>query len=230
MSINKRGFGRSRVKIFVPIKHNSQRVPGKNFRSLGGEPLYKHTLLKYIDFDLYIDTDSPEILSELSKDKRFSKATVYKREDHLMGDKISVCDLIKNFILKFNISDPIVQLHVTSPFLTPEIITQAYGHMKQYDSVVSCTTHNSRFWRKEHYGFCPINHNPIKLEQTQDLPQLYEENSAFYIFNPDVIINTGNRIGKNPYFYPIENPMNIDIDTEQDWSTVIMTLKSRQNL
>ena len=97
--------------------------------------------------------------------------------------------------------------------------------MKNHDSVVSCNTYNSRFWRKEKYGFCPINHNPIKLEQTQDLPSLYEENSAFYIFSPDIMLSTGNRIGKNPYFYSVEYPFNLDIDTEEDWEKVTKEIK-----
>jgi len=217
------------VNIFIPIKHNSQRVPRKNFRLLNGEPLYKHVLLKYVDFDVYVDTDSEEIYSELNSDIRFSNVSVFKRADHLIGDTVSVCDLIKNFILKFNIDKPIVQVHVTSPFLTATLLKKAYKFMKKHDSVVSCNTYNSRFWRKEKYGFCPLNHNPIKLEQTQDLPTLYEENSAFYIFNPDVVMATGNRIGKNPYFYSINAPFNIDIDTEEDWNSVMREVKNEKH-
>jgi CMP-N-acetylneuraminic acid synthetase len=63
------------------------------------------------------------------------------------------------------------------------------------------------------------------MEQTQDLPTLYEENSAFYIFRPDVIINMNSRIGTNPYFYSISSPENVDIDTESDWA-LALKLKS----
>ena len=45
-----------------------------------------------------------------------------------------------------------------------------------------------------------------------------EENSLFYLFHPEVIMRTGNRIGSNPYFYETSFPENIDIDTEEDWS------------
>jgi len=217
------------VNIFIPIKHNSQRVPRKNFRLLHGEPLYKHVLLKYTNFNVYVDTDSEEIYSELKSDTRFSNVNVFKRPNHLIGDAVSVCDLIKNFILKFNIDEPIVQVHVTSPFLTAALLKKAYKFMKKHDSVVSCNTYNSRFWRKEKYGFCPLNHNPIKLEQTQDLPTLYEENSAFYIFKPDVVMATGNRVGKNPYFYSINAPFNIDIDTEEDWDNVMREVKNEKH-
>ena len=91
----------------------------------------------------------------------------------------------------------------------------------EYDSVVSCNLHQTRFWRKEAYGYCPVNHNPAKLEQTQDLPAFYEENSAFYIFKPPVLLKHGNRIGQNPYFFVLNEPENLDIDTEEDWNNII---------
>ena len=208
------------MKLFIPIKHNSQRVPRKNFRVLNGEPLYKYVLLKYIGHDVFVDTDSEEIIAEINKDIRFSNVKVYKRDLKLTGDEVSVCDLIRNFIMRFQVKEPVVQTHVTSPFLDLGTIEDAYGFMESYDSVISCNSYNSRFWRKEEYGYCPINHNPLKLEQTQDLPPLYEENSAFYIFNPEVIRATGNRIGKNPYFYAMSYPDNLDIDTEEDWDKI----------
>lgn len=209
------------MKIFIPIKEISQRVPKKNFRLFHGEPLYKHTLLKFKNHDVYVDTDSQDVVSQIASDSRLSNVLVYKREEALCGHKVSVCDLIENFIHKFSIEEPVVQIHVTSPFLTEALIRDAYRHISTYDSVVSCNLHNSRFWRKEEYGFCPVNHNPVRMEQTQDLPTMYEENSAFYIFTPKVLCKTGSRIGKNPYFYPISAPYNMDIDTEEDWKKVL---------
>ena len=206
------------MKIFIPIKHNSQRVPRKNFRLFRGVPLYKHTLLKYSNCDVYVDTDSEEIINEITRDSRLSNVKVYKRSSDLLGDEVSVCDLIKYFITKFKVKGPIAQIHVTSPLLSYKTIERAFAYIGQYDSVVSCNSYNSRFWRKEKYGVCPINHNPLRLEQTQDLPTLYEENSCFYIFDSDVVLSTGNRIGKRPYFYSVSEPENIDIDTEDDWN------------
>jgi CMP-N-acetylneuraminic acid synthetase len=60
----------------------------------------------------------------------------------------------------------------------------------------------------------------MKLEQTQDLPTLYEENSAFYIFNSSDFATSNNRLGSRPFFYPVGHPENIDIDTESDWNLV----------
>jgi CMP-N,N'-diacetyllegionaminic acid synthase len=209
------------MHIFIPIKHNSQRVHRKNFRFFGSEPLFKHTLLKYKNHDVYVDTDSQEVYDSIRKDERLAHVNVYDRAENLKGDKVSVCALIKDFIIRYNIDNPVTQIHVTSPFLKEKTLLDAQKYMQNYDSIVSCNTYNSRFWRKENYGFVPVNHNPVKMEQTQDLPTFYEENSAFYIFKPEVILSHGSRIGRQPYFYPIDKKQSIDIDTEEDWQFAI---------
>lgn len=216
------------MKIFIPIKNNSQRVPRKNFRLVKDEPLYKFQLLKFTEFEVFVDTDSDEIYNNIKKDNRLQNVSVFKRNSNLIGDSISVCELIKDFIINKQVVDPIVQIHVTSPFLNKEILVDAYNFIYYHDSVVSCNIHQTRFWRKEDYGFCPINHNPLKLQQTQDLPEFYEENSAFYIFHPDILLKTGNRIGSNPYFYSMKYPYNLDIDTEEDWDVIQRVLKNEK--
>jgi CMP-N-acetylneuraminic acid synthetase len=210
------------LKIFIPIKENSQRVKGKNFRKFLNEPLYKHTLLKLKCFDVFIDTDSNEIFQEIYDDSRLSNVTVFKRRDNLIGDEVSVCDLIHSWIKDHNIDGNVCQLHVTSPFLRRETIINSQKKLREgFDSVVACNKLHTRLWRKERYGFCPVNHNPIKLEQTQDLPAYYEENSLFYIFSSQYFLKTGMRVGVNPFFYESNFPENIDIDTEDDWSLAV---------
>lgn len=218
-----------RMIVFIPIKEVSQRVPRKNFRLFKGVPLYKHVLRKYKNYKVYVDTDSQEIIDECEIDPTLNHVSAYERLDALCGHKTPVCDLIANFIKKYNISEPIAQIHVTSPFLKEKTINNAYRLLERYDSVVSCNLHQARFWRKEEYGFCPVNHNPLKMEQTQDLPKFYEENSAFYMFYPEVIISTGSRIGRNPYFYPLGSPENLDIDTEEDWLLATKEKNERRN-
>ena len=206
------------MKIFIPIKENSQRVPNKNFRIFQEKPLYKHTLYKLKKYDVYVDTDSMQILNEVSRDPDLKHVTAYPRHKSLIGDEVSVCDLIKFFIKKYNLEgETICQLHVTSPFLKADTLTQAAAKMKDFDSVVSCNALQTRLWRREEYGMCPINHNPVSLQQTQDLPKYYEENSLFYIFSSETMLYGGNRIGRNPYFFETSFPENLDIDWEADW-------------
>lgn len=205
------------MKIFIPIKQNSQRVPQKNFRIFRELPLYKHTLYKFINHEIFVNTDSNEIIDQITKDKNLSHVKYIKRKEHLIGDTISVCDLIEDFILSENISEPFAQIHVTTPNLSEKTLVDAHEKIKDHDSVISCEIYQARFWVKEKYGFCPVFHNPLKLEQTQDLTKLYKENSAFYIMHPGLFLKTKSRIGLNPYFYDLNVVESMDIDTEEDW-------------
>jgi CMP-N-acetylneuraminic acid synthetase len=210
--------------VFIPIKEKSQRVPDKNFRDIGGESLYKRCLLKLKNHMVFVDTDSIKIINEIRNDKRLKHVTPFVRHEYLCGHKVSVCDLIKSFIMDNCIEDKtICQIHVTSPFLKVSTIEDAYTFMENHDSVVACNKYQNRLWRKESYGFCPVNHNPAKLEQTQDLPVFYEENSLFYIFNSSSFLKSNLRIGINPYFYSCFFPENLDIDTEDDWQLCLST-------
>tara|TARA_Y100000361_G_C11157632_1_gene345245 strand:+ start:868 stop:1497 length:630 start_codon:yes stop_codon:yes gene_type:complete len=204
--------------VYIPIKNNSQRVPQKNFREFKGKPLWENTVDKLKDFNVFIDTDSDEIAKECKPKKWVS---CFRRRRHLIGDNVSVVDLLKNFVDQFSINEPICQIHVTSPFLNADHIKFAETKITNdgYDSVFSADRVQNRFWRKEEYGYCPINHNPMKLEQTQDLPIYYMENSYLYAFQPKVL-DFNNRIGYNPYIMEIGFPYNLDIDTEEDWNLV----------
>jgi CMP-N-acetylneuraminic acid synthetase len=206
--------------IYIPIKENSQRVPQKNFREFHGKPLWEHTIDKLKDFQVVIDTDSDDIIKKcIGKNWVHS----YSRPHHLRGDEVSVVNLIKNFSEKSELNDDdwICQIHVTSPFLKIEHLESLREEIKdcKYDSIFSVDVIQNRFWRDEEYGLAPINHNPMILEQTQDLPKYYMENSYLYLFKKSVL-KYGNRIGKNPKILPIEFPYNLDIDTEQDWNLV----------
>lgn len=204
--------------VYIPIKKNSQRVPQKNFRVFKGKALWENTIDKLNEFNVFIDTDS-DLIAEDSKHKDW--VTCFHRRRHLIGDQVSVIDLLKNFVNQFSIQEPVCQIHVTSPFLNPDHIKFAFNKINKegYDSVFSANSVQNRFWRKENYGYCPINHNPMKLEQTQDLPKYYMENSYLYSFLPEVL-DFNNRIGHNPYIMEIGFPYNLDIDTEEDWKLV----------
>ncbi len=100
--------------VYIPIKNHSQRVPNKNFRQFNGVPLWENTVDKLKGHKVYVDTDS-DLIMEKCKPKEWVECFYRKR--HLLGDAISVVDLLKIFLEKFSISVPLCQLHVTSPFL-----------------------------------------------------------------------------------------------------------------
>ena len=55
-----------KLAALVPMRHHSQRVPGKNYRPLAGKPLFQHiieTLLAVPEIDtVMVDTDSEPVM------------------------------------------------------------------------------------------------------------------------------------------------------------------------
>ena len=211
----------SKISILIPIKRNSQRVPAKNFRIFGDVPLWEHTIRKLGNFQVFVDTDDYELLDNL---KKYDNVVGYIRDPGLVGDKTSVCDLIRNWIERHNPVGDLFQIHVTSPFLNSGTIEKASRYLETYDSVVSCNQYKSRFW----FGEKPVNHDPENLIQTQDLFPVLEENSLFYGFKKSVG-SEGKRIGKNPFFFVSQKEESLDIDTESDWDECVKILNSNKN-
>jgi CMP-N-acetylneuraminic acid synthetase len=210
-------------KIFVPIKHESERVPGKNFRFLGEEPLWKRLLLrlKSDTFEIFVNTDSPDILE--NDDERFKQVTFTKRKPELCGHEVPVNSILLDFVNEYcQNTDRIVQVHVTSPFIELKSVLHAFNMLEAFDSIATVDRIQARGWR----GFdlenrnhkVPINHDPRELRPTQQLEPIYIENSLIYGFNVSPFLSSGgNRMCKKTQFIPTGFPENVDIDTEDDF-------------
>lgn len=220
------------MKLFIPIKEQSVRVPNKNFRMFGDVPLYKRCLTKFKTFEIWVDTDSDKLEKLIKEDPDLSHVNVTRREPNLIGNDVSVNLLIDNFIKNHCKPEDIVcQIHVTSPFLEDTTLLKARWDLEEsFDSICSATEFQSRFWMycgdESKMSYMPLNHNPLKLEKTQDLPIIYEENSAFYMFKAGAFSATKNRISSNHFFQKIKHPQTVDIDTEEDFEYALSLLNT----
>lgn len=209
------------IAALVPMRHRSERVPGKNYRHFNGKPLYHHivaTLLECPMIDsVVIDTDSELILEDAAR--YFPDVQLYKRPEHLRDGHIPMNDVLKNLILNFE-SDFYVQTHSTNPLLKHETIEKALIYFlscfPDHDSLFSVTRMQSRLWDSD---IKPINHNPLILQRTQDLNPVFEENSNLYVFPKYVLEKLNNRIGQNPITFEIDRVESTDIDEEIDFIT-----------
>jgi len=211
------------MKIFIPIKKHSERVPNKNFRAFGRCPLYRHMIQKLKGLGrIFIDTDAPHYWF-----MHIAYANIYTRPASLRGGGVPVNLLIKNFLENYVDDDyeTIVQTHVTSPFLKIETLRDAISKFEFMQPnyrmpLMSVTRIQDRCWA-EGRPKRPINHDPFELVPTQELEPVYVENSAFYIFTKRTFMEYEHRAGSNPTFYPLGWPENIDINTEEDWELCV---------
>ena len=215
----------TKITAIIPIKHNSTRVPGKNFRLMNKYPLFYwiiKTLLNVKEiYEIVIDTNSPIIFDkvpEFFKDD-MHKIIIYSRPEYLWAGDTPTNELLINVIndLKLD-ADLYLQTHVTNPLLKVDTITNAINEFiskqDKYDTLFSVKTHHTRFYNKEGED---MNHNRFVLIPTQDLDPIYEENSCIYIFNKEILEKYKARIGKNALLYPISDIESQDIDWEDDF-------------
>lgn len=217
------------VVALVPMRHGSQRVPGKNYRPLAGKPLFHHilhTLQQVPEVSrIVVDTDSPPIIESVQKD--FPAVTLIERPERLRA-----ADMPMNEILMYDTAmvqgDFYLQTHSTNPLLLPQTISAAIQMLLQrypaYDSLFSVTRLQTRLW--DQLGRA-INHNPAVLLQTQDLPPVYEENSCLYLFTRTTLEFRRNRLGERPYLFEISAAEAWDIDEEIDFKIVDIIMTNR---
>jgi len=207
-----------RVAAIVPMRHSSERVPGKNYRVLGDRPLYHHVvgmLLQVPEIDeVVIDTDSDLIMNDARV--AFPAVRLLERPEHLRAGEIPMNDVLLNTVRQLD-ADLFLQTHSTNPFLRAETVSAALRQLMastEHDSLFTVTRIQARLWTADG---APLNHDPAVLLRTQDLAPVYLENSCGYVFTRDVLESRGNRIGVNPMMFEIDPSEAVDIDEERDF-------------
>ena len=142
------------VVALLPMKANSSRVPGKNFRDLCGKPLYRwilDTLLEIDEIDkVVINTDARDLLVK-SDIPSSSKILIRDRSKAICGDNISMNRVIQDDINNIQ-SQVYLMTHTTNPFLTANTIKKALSlfdinsRSNKIDSLFSVNKLQTRFY------------------------------------------------------------------------------------
>ena len=208
-----------KISAVVPMRHNSERVVGKNYRMFAGEPLFHHVIKSLSACseisEVVIDTDSPLIKADTNQ--CFPSVRVLERPEHLRDGSIPMNDVLLDTTQRLS-SDYYLQTHSTNPLLTTKTIARAIhlflANLDRHDSLFSVKRLQTRLWDATGK---PINHDPEHLIRTQDLAPVFEENSCIYIFSREVLEQKGNRIGDKPLMFEMNLIESLDIDDEVDF-------------
>jgi len=218
-----------KICALVPMRHHSQRVPGKNYRPLAGKPLFHHILetLRHVpEIDtVAVDTDSEPVMEGVRQ--FFPDVKLIVRPLHLLADDVPMNDILLHDISQAE-ADFYLQTHSTNPLLQAETVSQGIRTFlsthPEHDSLFSVTRLQTRLYFQDGRA---INHNPRELIQTQDLPPVYEENSCFYLFTRSNLIQWHHRIGSRPLMYEIPAREAWDIDEELDFAICDFLMKNK---
>ena len=218
-----------KLAALVPMRHHSQRVPGKNYRPLAGKPLFHHiieTLLAVPEIEtVMVDTDSEPVMDGVRR--FFPTVKLIQRPDHLRADDVPMNDILLHDTAQVQ-ADFYLQTHSTNPLLKPETVSNGiqkfFSEYPKYDSLFSVTRLQTRLYFQDGRA---INHNPLELIQTQDLPPVYEENSCLYLFTRENLERKHHRIGDAPLMFEIDADEAWDIDEELDFEITDFLMRKR---
>ena len=216
------------ICALVPMKGESERVPGKNMRDFCGRPLLCRVLHVLQQHDgvsrIVVNTDSEHIARLASE---FAKVVIHERPAALRGHTVPMNAVLAHDLQLLG-EGHYLQTHVTNPLLTGATITETIGRyfslLPEYDSLFSVISHRSRFFDAEQRA---LNHDPAVLLNTQDLAPLYEENSCLYLFSHASFFgNQMNRVGRRYALYCMSKLESADIDTEEDFRLAELAWKA----
>ena len=208
---------------FVPIRLNSQRVAGKNLRSLSGSPLMCHilktlTTVEGID-EVYVFCSDESIRPLLPEGVRFLRRDPSLDRDTTLGKEIydSFTALVD--------ADLYILAHATSPFIRAATVAGALEKVRsgEYDSAFSAEKIQTFAW----FGGKPLNYSLDDIPRTQTIEPVYVETSAFFIFSRELWCGRGRRIGDRPYMAVVDHIEGLDIDYPEDFTMAEIIAASR---
>lgn len=204
-----------KTACFIPIKANSERVPGKNFRLLNGKKLYEyiceHVQQAAVFDDVYIDTNSNEI-AEYAKAQGF---LVIERKPELALNSANGNDLLVYHFEQYPQYDYYFQLFATAPYLQPSTIRSCCSKLlasEEHDSCFTATENHGFYWFADN----PINYRPGILPRSQDMMAVIEETTGLYGIRKESLQRYRCRIGRRPYIHIVSKFEAVDINTEED--------------
>ena len=211
-----------KIVALLPMKANSERVAGKNFRDFCGKPLFRWVLDTLLSVptisNVVINTDAREILADhgLTESER---VIIRDRPQDICGDFVSMNSVIADDVSNLD-ADIFVMTHTTNPLLRKGSVQDAISSFKkalelnQHDSLFTVDKVQERFYDADGRA---VNHDPENLIRTQDLEPWYQENSNLYLFTKQSFEATGARIGRSPTMLVTAPLESTDIDTPDDW-------------
>jgi CMP-N-acetylneuraminic acid synthetase len=224
---------KQKIVALLPMKANSVRVEGKNFREFCGKPLFRWILDTLLEVDaidqIIINTDARHILVENGLVDT-DRITIRDRNSEICGDHVSM-----NLVLADDLAnvpaDLYLMTHTTNPLMSADTVRSAIAAFTdakaadQADSLFTVDKVQTRLYRAD---CSPVNHDPDNLIPTQNLEPWFEENSNLYIFTSESFAKTNARIGSHPMMF--EGPFfeSVDIDTPADWDFALVAARFMQ--
>ena len=207
----------------IPARGGSKGIPNKNLIVINGRPLIewsiRHAISSKLIDEVWVSSDSEKIL-------QFSKsvgAKIIDRPLNISGDEASSESVwihaIKN-IQKDDDIGLIIAMQATSPIRNKNDLDSAIIKFKEnkLDSLFSCNIlDDMNYWcLDKNRKLYSANYDYKDRKRRQDIDEKFLENGSFYVFTPQGILHSENRLHGNIGCYIMEKRTMFQIDEMED--------------
>ena len=218
----------------------SKGFKNKNLKKMNGVPLVYYTLASIYAFQqehsenhisIGVNTDSPELIEYVKKQKIVQNIFFVERKKSLAGDIAPKVEVIKDTYLTLAQNqnfDVIVDLDITSPCrrsVDISNIIDEFFRNESYDIVFSVVkARRSPYFnmveRKSDGYFRKICESGFTARQ--QAPQSYEMNASIYAYNPKFLSSniTKTILDNNCGIVEMPDYLVLDIDSEEDFEMI----------
>lgn len=230
---------------FIPARSGSKRIPNKNIKILGGQPLIAHTIrpaLESREFDDIICITDSEHYAEIAKS--YGASVPFLRDTKNSGDTSPDREWLNETLLKLKRQgrqfDVFAILRPTSPFRSSHTINRAVNEFLTYKNIDSlravekCSQHPGKMWVKQNKTIQPlmpftIDDTPWHSSQYAALPEILIQNASLEICWTKSFLETGQISGETVVPFYTTGYEGFDINNDADWilaETVIAQLEN----
>ncbi|WP_111672145.1 acylneuraminate cytidylyltransferase family protein [Algoriphagus litoralis] len=214
----------------IPARGGSKGIPGKNIKSLAGQPLLAYTLNSARESSLLtkviLSSDDAEIIQVA---RQLNLEVPFVRPSDFASDAAPTLPVIIHALQFFEEQgqqfDAVCLLQVTSPFRRPGMVDEAIQRFidTRADSLISVLPVPHEF--NPHWVFEPGSNGLLEIatgEKTiiprrQDLPPAYFRDGSIYLTKTAVLLNQHSLYGEKIAHILGDPERYVNLDTMKDW-------------
>ena len=211
-----------KIIAVMPLKLKNERLPGKNTKLLGDQPLLSYELqnllkIKKID-SIYVFCSDESIIKYLPQGVKF-----LKRPKYLDLPTSNFTQIFEEFSSLVD-ADIYIYAHATAPYITVDTMNCCIDSVVsgKYDSAFCAVKIQDYLWQNGK----PLNFDAKNLPRSQDLVPIFRETSGVYVFTREVFSTLHQRIGNTPYIKEVTFKESIDINNPEDFALAEKFLNS----
>ena len=213
-----------RTLALIAARGGSKGIPQKNLIDLCGQPLLAWSVQQAKNAkgvtEVAVSSDCDDILDVASR----LGAIAVRRPEVISGDtatsETAWLHALETVERDGGTFDRIVALQSTSPIREPSDIDAALEQFEResLDSLLTVAEVEDFFnWRISSAGVAEsINYDWRNRRRRQDIEKRYLENGSFYVFRPELLRSTANRLGGRIGLFEMDRHKMFQIDRPED--------------